>query len=355
MTFEVFDSGQVHKWRECLGQIPTRCRDVFYRPEYLISFAHYEQAEALCFCMRNNDYLILYPVLKKEIVNFDVGDRYFDISSAYGYGGAIANFDTVPEELRQSFNKAVDDWCRSNNVIAEFIRENPVLRTQEHYLRDARYFRVRYNVYVDPEDEPQLKSANVRRNLRKAARTGLYAEVDESLQSLQRFIDLYAMTARRLQMAAYYRFDEEYFQRVQATLGDAACLINVCKDNVIIASTLFFHTADYTTYFLGASDFAYSDLRPNDLLFTTMIESTGARGARLLCLGGGTSDDENDSLFRFKRKFASEIREVYAGARTLNEAVYTEIVRQWSARNPELAKQYPSFFLKYRLEAEGAA
>ena len=133
-------NGMPHsKWQHLISWIFT------ISPEYLQTWINYEESVAYCAVYQNDKYMLLYPFLKKKITGYDLGADYYDIQTAYGYGGVISNAVNIPVKYVNDFNKQLDDWCLENNIISEFIRTNPL---HDFYYRKADYIGVRYNVYI---------------------------------------------------------------------------------------------------------------------------------------------------------------------------------------------------------------
>ena len=72
------------------------------------------------------------------------------------------------------------------------------------------------------------------------------------------------------------------------------------------------------------------------------------RGVELFHLGGGTTSDENDSLFAFKKKFSPSLYGFYIGKVIFNHEFYSSICEKWEAENPEKAQRYGRFLLRYK-------
>jgi hypothetical protein len=85
-----------------------------------------------------------------------------------------------------------------------------------------------------------------------------------------------------------------------------------------------------------------------DLLYYSAIEQSKKLGLDILTIGGGTTNNPDDSLFRFKCKFSDYITDVMIGKKIINQEIYNKIVNQWKLKYPELIETYNSFFLKYR-------
>lgn len=346
MKCEVF-SLHDDQWTNALKNIPPENYDINFLPDWHRTWIEYEEAEPVCLYLIIEGIHFLYPFLKKRVPYGVSGAEFYDVQSAYGYGGIIASESKLSEKIIYRLNEVIDKWLTSNNVIAEFIRIHPLF---SYCLRNAELIRVRRNVYVDQFDNYFIPSKQARQNISKAVSSGLAIEYDDQFEHLDKFIKLYNITAARLEMNSYYRFTESYFNAVKRHLLIHSTLIHIKHENEFIAGGLYQHLNSTANIHLAGSNFAYQHLRPNDLLFKASIELSIKNGVKSLCLGGGTSNDSNDSLFRFKAKYGTNIKEVLIGKKIHNPIVFQRAISEWKERYPELAIKHKGYFLKYRLK-----
>ena len=121
---------------------------------------------------------------------------------------------------------------------------------------------------------------------------------------------------------------------------------NIIYEEQNIASAIFLHSYDYIHYHLGGSLKEYLNYYPNNFLFWELIKFAKEKGFKYLHLGGGSSTDIDDSLFKFKRHFGNNILEFYIGTRIHNKDIYEKLIDLWSKNN--LDKEY-KLFLQYRM------
>jgi serine/alanine adding enzyme len=345
MEIEILNNSSLSRWKQLLEKLSNSFSDVFYLPNYYKTFELHENAEFFCFVFVLNGFIILYPFFKKPISEFDLGGNYFDIFNAYGYGGAISNSPNVPENVINSFNKEFDKWCADNNIVTELIRDNPLHPLR---IREANYSKIRTNVYAEPFDDNNL-SRIARKEVRLSLKKGLDYEIDPEMKNLDRFIELYNQSAMRLKMRKYYLFDKSYFQNVKENLSDCARLINIyCKDK-IISSLLLFYCGKKGDLHLTGSDFDFMDHRPNDLLYKVALDDARSNNIEILCLGGGTSTNPEDGLFRFKKKFGKIFKDVFIGKKIFYPDKYSILTKLWEEKYPHLKEAHKCFLQKYRL------
>ena len=150
MDVEVYTLNDIQKWHALLKEIPEMYQDIYFLPQYYQTWEQHEQAIPYCLVYKKQGIIIAYSFFKKIINEFNLSADYFDIFSAYGYGGIISNVEFVPKDIIAEFNATFMEWCTSNNIIAELIRCHPLLPKETNHLRPAQYVEVRTNVYILP-------------------------------------------------------------------------------------------------------------------------------------------------------------------------------------------------------------
>lgn len=347
MIFRVFDKKNIGEWSKTVSSFPLENITIFHTPEYLMSWQDYESATPMCLYMEGNGEQFLYPFMKKEISGYSHGN-IFDISSAYGHGGMVSSSNAPDRSLVDEVNQLVDEWCRSENIIAEFIREYPA----PAYLRNSELIHVRNNLifqygcshgnYAD-----KLKKRAVR-DAKSSIKKGCEASIDLKLDSLDGFISLYKEVSAVKTFSEFYNFDMSYFGSVLKYLRAISFIINITHGGKTIASSLNFAYGNSVIYHLSASDYNFKNLLPNDLMLFTLIEHGAKNGYNHVFLGGGLSKDENDPLFLFKEKYATESVPVHVGKKIHNGPIYNAVCDEWADRYPEKKPLFSKFFLKYR-------
>ncbi len=337
-------------WRACIERFPPQRCDVYMHPAYCAPWLRWEGGSAVALWDQIEGIECLYCVLVKPLPEpVDEHWRY-DAQSFYGYGGIITSAPAPPAVLDR-FNDAVDAWMQQHGVVVEFVRQHPQLHPVAQQARRAEYRLVRTNVYAEPPSAALAAlDAATRRNIAKAHRNGIRIEQWSASHGAEIFSRLYQRTAARLQMDAFYHFPREYFVETAELLGDRVWYLVALLEETPIAALMVIESGTALTYHLGASDEQYWSLRPNDALFAHLLQiASHQRNNRTVSLGGGTSADPNDSLYRYKSKFGNQHRPVYIGARIHQPQVYQQLCHQWETANPERAAQYRHYVLRYRI------
>ncbi|MBK6346045.1 MAG: peptidoglycan bridge formation glycyltransferase FemA/FemB family protein [Bacteroidales bacterium] len=345
MKFDVLDIGQ-KGWSEALNRISPGNSDINFLPDWYKTWQDFEQASPKCIVAEIEEFLFVYPFFIKPIEGYCLDKTYYDIQTAYGYGGVITNLTKLPDSVVQKFNRNVNNWLFENGVVAEFIREHPLLN---HCRRDATYQKVRKNVYIETSRDYRIPDKKARQNVSKIRKNpDISVQIDTDMNQLDEFVRLYNLNTVRLNMGSYYHFPTDYFTKVRDLLGKNARLINILYQDKIINTNLFFFFGNKGTMHLAGSDHDYQALRGNDLMYFSAIELSKNMGLEILTIGGGITDNDDDSLFRFKSKFSDLHKDVMVGKKIINPAIYENLISQWTEKYPEITAKYQNFFLKYR-------
>jgi CelD/BcsL family acetyltransferase involved in cellulose biosynthesis len=147
----------------------------------------------------------------------------------------------------------------------------------------------------------------VRRAIRKARAAGLRIIFDTSMESAQTFYRLHCGTRRRhgLPPQPFRFFANIQKLMLQAGLGFIA---TAWQDDKPVAAAVFLHQSRQALYKFGASDPAFQQLRPNNLVMWEGIRQCAARGCASLHLGRTSLG--NEGLRRFKLGFGTREHQI---------------------------------------------
>lgn len=345
MKFEVVSDPNT--WRDCLLTINPRSRDIYHSYDYcFLHEANGEGGARAVFFAGENGSKIFYPFILRAIAQGNMTVQYYDIESAYGYGGPVV--ENYNKADMADFESIFHNWCVSNKIVAEFIRFHPLLQNHKYFTYNINTELNRNVVFIDLTSGVEaiwldhIKGEN-RTRIRKAVKSGV--EIRESL-NYQRFIELYKSTMTRLDADDFYYFSENYFKQIFDENFKNLVLLEAVLDGRIIAGAIFLYSECYFHYHLGGSDANYLKYAPNNLLLYKAIETGYEKGMKKFLLGGGTTNIEDDSLFRFKKTFSKNMTEFYIGKRIHNKVKYDELMSEWAAKN----KKAPKLFLQYHYQ-----
>ena len=270
----------------------------------------------------------------------------YDLETPYGIGGYLVSGGEA--FVQRAFN-AYKDYCRSQGIVAEFLRFspfNPFPKAYGHLLDFVHEDRQTVVVDLQPEYE-SIRAGyadSLKRNIRKAERAGLgFEELPKDPHSIEQFMRLYAGTMDRHQAGSFYYFTAGYFEQL-FSLPDVRVFGVRHEGRLINMVVMLFGADGHIYYHLGATDPEFYQLNPNPFVFDRIIRAFRG-GYQQLFMGGGLSGDPEDPLFRFKRKFSPAVLPYYIGGAIMDRPEYEALAERRRLQNPDFN---PKYFLKYR-------
>ena len=166
-----------------------------------------------------------------------------------------------------------------------------------------RFFRHLLPLAEDPaEVERRYSKSQIKRGIKKARREGLRAERRTDAEALDLFYSLHMQTRRKLGVPTQpKRFIRRFGELFDAGLGFVELVVDEGRP---VAAAVFLTYNGTVTYKYGASDPGALGKRPNNLLFSELIE--WACGAGFHTLDFGRTDIDNEGLRAFKRAWGAE-------------------------------------------------
>lgn len=235
---------------------------------------------------------------------------YFDISTAYGYGGHL--IEPAEEGLRceliDLFYKNFTIFCKERNIISEFIRFSPLLKNHRgldsviETILLKKVVSTDLQLYGDPLDS-EVKKRKIK-DARKARERGLTTSFEFSPKSLDSQIKIYKDTMDRNEASDFYYFDDNYFDKLLKNLNDDLLLVNVILDEKIIGFELSFIYEKFIYAHIAGTISDYLKYSPNDLSTVDIIDWGHKAGYSQYLTGGGVTSDEDDSLYLYKKAFS---------------------------------------------------
>lgn len=353
--YKLFTTSPQSLWKRYLRRFPDVLREVYFLPEYYKLYEN-DDVEAQCFVYEDKGKIVLYPYLKTAVncgLKLELDRRYYDIEGAYGYNGVITNTDD--RTFLGEFADVFMDFCNRENIIAEFMRFNPILRNQA-FSTYMDIEMVNKNIVVDltmASEDIWAKSYEhcVRKNVKKAKDNNLYVESylgsELAGRRLNEFLKLYYLTMDRNKADRFYYFDQSYFNNLCTLLGKNSFFFFALLGGKVISCELVVFNCKTAYSFLGGTLAEYFPLRPNNLLKHEIISKLKRLNFTSYCLGGGSR--LGDSTYRYKKTFSKNgTVDFYIGKKIHNKKVYCQICNAWENSFPQKAQIYKNYFLKYK-------
>jgi hypothetical protein len=158
-----------------------------------------------------------------------------------------------------------------------------------------------YGHVLDLECGPEALFKNLhptmRRGIRKAEETQLRVEFSGDPESVREYYSLHCQTRRRQGVPPQ---PARFFRNIAAcVLGRGHGFVATARlQDRPVASAIFFHHGQQALYKFGGSDYAFQEMRPNNLLFWDTMKRLATQGFASLHLG--RTSLANEGLRRFK-------------------------------------------------------
>ncbi len=303
--------------------------DIYFYPQYAKLYELNNEGEACCFlCKKSENDFIIFPFLKRRINSLnlfkDLPEEYFDIISPYGYGGYLRNrYCSIDMKY---FLNLFQNYCKENNIISEFVRFNPWLKTQDDcskFLKVKLWNQVVAIELTKSEEEIWAGFDSKNRNrIRKSMRSGVIVKQDLNFILIDEFCRLYYQTMDKNNALNYYYFDRQFFQNMIDLLQKNITLFHALLKDKIIASLIVLYVNNFAHAHLACSDEDYLNLAPCNRLFYEVALWAKKEGFKFFFLGGGKTPQPDDNLFRFKKRFSNKFLDFYIGKKIHNKEIY---------------------------------
>jgi hypothetical protein len=336
------------EWLKDLAYLEVE--DVFFSPDYLKSNEAILDGSVECFIFKDNNTTVIYPYIRRRIS----GTNFFDITSAYGYGGIVA---CGSNEGFAKFNKLFCEYCIDNGIVSEFIRFHPVFNN--HVFMKSYLDNIFKSTVVVADYTPTTFSLEgsvkkeVLKKTKRAIKKGVSIIEDKEWSYYPDFINLYHKDMLRKHASLFYLFDKEFFYILRKLISDRASIFIAVCDGHIIGGHFVLYGKDYSYNYLSCSEEGYLSSGVNDILQYKVLEWALDKKIKKHVLGGGRNNE--DSLFCFKSKFSNYKMFFYFGQRIHLSETYRELCEKKKLRENLNESEFYSrkWFPLYRSLQEG--
>lgn len=350
--FGILSLDESEEWNAIIQELPIGQRDVYYTPEYYRLYEEMGDGKAQCFVYEQGNDLALYPFLINSVnqLGYVLDKEYFDIQGAYGYNGVVTS--SYHPGFIAEFYKSFDEWCRQNNIIAEFTRFHPLLKNQKFSDQHRQVIYDRKTVFIDlrqPYSEifnnyqrttrKQIKRATKRHHLR-------VIEYSNAPNCVDIFYPIYKETMDRSKAEEYLYFNKAYFYQLLDNTS-SVCFVAM-KGEKPIASIIAFYNEQYLHGHLGGAFTKNLEMSPSAFLYDHIIKFGIEKSCKYFHVGGGRTTATYDALLSFKTNFSNKTSDFFIGKKIHNLQIYNKVVEQWVRSYPERVAKFKHHLLKYR-------
>lgn len=359
-----------------------RLPDFFWTPQYGVASMSQWQKDhgvvwesAFWFAGEEEEARARRPVFYfPYLVRFHTDRSVYDVSSVYGYTGVcvLGNVEQAADKDRQLclFREEWIKQSRQRGCVSEFLRFSPVVDSFALTLPHVDKFVLQTSTIIldvtRPYDEWLMKDCHGknRSSMRAGLRKGLKAELRKAtpadVSQGSPFLSLYTDTMDRIGASEGYYFLNELYLYLVQDLETMVCVVRDAEGEPVAAG-LFVVWDDILHYHLAGSAKARKDLvGVNNVMLHKVVEwACEEDRITRFHLGGGTSDSQENSLFKFKRSFGGTVHQFWSGRTVVWPEKYQGLVEQRARElrvEPSALEEsgfFPAFRATVKKEEEG--
>jgi lipid II:glycine glycyltransferase (peptidoglycan interpeptide bridge formation enzyme) len=329
----VFTLDDSNKWDSIVKSFSKY--DVYYLSGYTKAFQIHGDGKPTLIYYHDDEIRAINVVMVRDIAD-DIRFKgkiepksLFDIATPYGYGGFI--IEGTPNQYSiKKLNEEYSDYCRSKNIISEFVRFHPVLDNSKMNDEIYEVIVLGKTITIDLISKEQIwndLSSKNRNVTRKAIKSGIKIYWGRSLELIDEFIPLYNATMNKDGADDYYYFNREFYESVLFDLRYNSLIFYALYEQKIISMAIILFGNENMHYHLSASDKEYQNLAATNLLLYEAACWGSENGYKSFHLGGGLGSKE-DSLFKFKKAFNKNSETYFSiGKKIFNQEKYDELIK----------------------------
>lgn len=323
--------------------------DIYFEPNYGKLYEKIEGGISTLYEFKGGYGKVHHLFIKREI-NIAVDDTiWYDLITPYGYGGPIITECEEGNEklLVGEFNKSFQQYCIENNIVSEFIRFHPICDNAMNFnsMYDVSYIRKTVGTKINNDEDFMISefSKSTRKSIRRALKSGVTYRITENPHSIETFKEIYYSTMDRNNASVYYYFDDDYFNECLRCFRKNILYIEVLYDDKPIAAAFYFVYGNTIHAHLSGTLEEYLKLSPAYVIKYATATWARENDIKLIHYGGGTTNSEDDMLYKFKKKFTEDtIFKFHVGKKIWNKDIYEKLC------NKKNVDEESDFFPLYR-------
>lgn len=306
--------------------------DIYFEPNYGKLYEEIENGTLEVFNLKTLNGSVQHMFIKREIPVKINNEKYYDLITPYGYGGPLITKckEGKKNQLIKEFYINFQRYCEQNKIVSEFVRFHPIIENAPNFKTIYTIEKIRKTVgtNIKAYDDPILSefSKSARKTIRRALKAGVTYRIIERPDDVESFIKIYYSTMDRNNASDYYYFNNNYFNECLKYFRDNIILVEVLFEDVVIASAFYFVYNKIIHAHLSGTHKNYLKFSPAYVIKYATVEWAKENGIELIHYGGGTSNQSDDPLYQFKRKFGKNTEfDFYVGKKIWNMNIYNEL------------------------------
>lgn len=326
---EVYTLSQNDKWDSIVKSFANH--DVYYLNGYAKGFYLHGDGQPLLFYYEDDAVRGINIAFKRDVskdvhfINRLEENKYYDLSSPYGYGGFLIEGDGSLDKLNDEYT----NWCKQNNIISEIVRFHPVINNATRVKEMYDILNLGKTIAMDLSSEDIIwenitsKNRNV---IRKAIKNNVIIKHDCNSETIKRFKEIYEHTMNKDNADDYYYFFDDFYNSIINDLKDNVDIFYAEYNGEIIASSIILKCNGYLTYHFSGFITKYGTLAATNLLLYEVAKYGANNGYKTFHLGGGVGSKQ-DNLYKFKKSFyRGEDYQYSIGKKIFDESLYNKLV-----------------------------
>ncbi len=283
--------------------------DIYFTPEYGRIYEKHEKGTLEVFTYACDSGKISCQFIRRSLAQFEGYEAWADIITPYGYGGPVIldRVEGEKEALIQGFKDSFSEYCHDHKIVSFFIRFHPIIRNDEDFkpifdevtaIRKIVVTDLTKDLLHEEIDKKALQT------FRRMQRKNLVYEYDPACKLCGLFHEMYTQTMDKNHASEYYYFSPGYFYDLKKQLGDAMEMHAVKLEDRYLNLFISFSYGDFVHGHLTASTPEGYKMSAEEFNIINIILGSAERGYKWMLHGGGVTNDPDDSLFRYKKKFS---------------------------------------------------
>ena len=342
------------EWLNIISLLPEDYQDIYYHPDYVSLNCLNKNSKGFLYLNMENSKIWINPFIKTKIPDLlkNNTNTFFDLQTAYGYGGPISNTKDI--KFIQNSNLKFFEWVKSNNIVCEFVRFHPLINSTDFTDNNIKKLENRItcslNINLVDSDMSPFKS-KVKNMIRKATQY-TNATISKEKSDYDMFVKLYInlMIEKKAEKETFFSID--YFEKLYELIksnGFMSVIKN--KKKQILAIGVFLNGKKSSHYHLAASIKSNYAGLSNYLIYNAAVYAK-KMNLDVLHLGGGNMNLKEDMLFKFKKSMSSDEHKFFIGQRVNQKDIYKKIKSAWKKKYPILYDKYSNRLLCYHINTE---
>ncbi|ANU22644.1 GNAT family N-acetyltransferase [Planococcus donghaensis] len=249
--YELISIQERSRWKKLLDTL--HITEIYYTNQYFLGALKLDPGEALLFHYKDDEGEVVYPFIKRQVSEEET--TFYDVTTPFGYGGPLLKVENSQANLAANFREAFREYCKSEKIIAEYIRFHPLTENAnifQSYLNVSPLFNT-YTINLKDKNNPYEK---IQLNSRKEDQNDKNLVVKKlgTVRHMFEFLVLYYAAARRREEAdSYYFFTNDYFETLISSMGSDLHLFGVYHEEKLVTACYVLAMGDTIFYHLEGS------------------------------------------------------------------------------------------------------